>query len=248
MDLFNYDGKIYKFLVKFWNIVWIGVLWLFCSVPIVTIGPASSAAYYAMVKSVRKNEDTATRDFFKSFKLNLGQGIIMTVIYIIVSVAVTYATVFYYRGSGDFNLGMRWLFYILILVLLCTLAYAFSLLSRYGLTTLHALTYPIVLSLMHLKNSIGLIVFRAAAIILLYWSFNTFWFAILIVMMPGFLCFLDTFMIEPVLKKYEHLAVGSEENPEAADLEGNAETEETAFFGDNKSEGKENDNNEEISE
>ncbi len=217
MNIFNFDGKIYRFLVKFWNIVWISVLWLICSIPIVTIGPASCAAYYAMVKSVRKNEDTVTKDFFKSFKQNLLQGIVMTVIYLVISVGFTVATVFYYRGQGDFNLGMRWLFYILILVLLCTLAYAFAMLSRFGVTTMHAVTYPIVLSLIHLKNSIGLIVFRAAAIIILYWSYNTFMFAILILMMPGFLCLLDTFMIEPVLKKYEPLAAQSEESDATTD-------------------------------
>lgn len=210
MNLFSYDGKIYKFLVKFWNVVWISVLWIVCSLPIVTIGASSCAAYYAMVKSVRKGEDNVTRDFFKSFKQNLKQGILMSIIYLVISFGFTFATIFYYRGSGDFNLGMRWLFYILILVLLCTMAYAFTMLSRFGVSTWHAITYPIALSLMHLKNSIGLIVFRAAAIIVLYWSFNTFWFAILILMMPGFLCFLDTFMIEPVLKKYEPLAMAEE--------------------------------------
>lgn len=247
MNLFNYDGKIYKFLVNFWNIVWISVLWLVCSLPVVTIGVSSCAAYYAMVKSVRNKEDNVTKDFFKSFKQNLGQGIIMTVVYLVISFGFTFATIFYYRGSGDFNLGMRWLFYILILVLLCTMSYAFTMLSRFKVTTLHALTYPVAFSLMHLKNSIGLIVFRAAAIIVLYWSFNTFWFAILILMMPGFICFLDTFMLEPVLKKYEPLAI-AEASSEKEETSDNTDTND--FQNDNsfeESKGKENENDETVS-
>ena len=57
MNIFGMDGKLYKFLDKFWHMVWIGVLWIVCSLPIITIGASSAAAYYAMVKSVRKSED-----------------------------------------------------------------------------------------------------------------------------------------------------------------------------------------------
>lgn len=213
MHIFDYDGFIYKFLLKFWNIFLIGILWLVCSIPIITIGPASCAAYYAMNRSVRNNEDTAFKDFFRSFKNNFKQGLILTLVYGIVSFAFTFAALFYYHQSGEVSLALRWIFYILILVLLCTVAYAFALLSRFEIQTGRAITYPVAFALMHLKNSIGLIVFRAALVIVLYWTWNTFVFAILLIMLPGFMFFLDTFMIEPVLKKYEPLA-GKAENEE----------------------------------
>lgn len=216
MNLFGVDGKIYKFLDKFWNMVWIGILWIVCSIPIITIGASSTAAYYAMVRSVRHNEDNSTKDFFKSFKQNFAQATIMTVIYIIVGAAFTYATWFYYHGQGSFNLGLRWFFYIVILVYLCTITYSFSWLSRYEMSTFHALTYPIAITLMHLRFSIGLIVFWAAATIALYWSYNTFMFAPLIILMPGLKCLADTFMIEPVLKKYESIALANMEGGDGA--------------------------------
>lgn len=214
MNLFNYDGKIYKFLSKFWNIVWISVLWLVCSIPLVTIGPASTAAYYAMAKSVRNGDDTVTKDFFRSFKKNFLQGLILGIVYSVVAFAFTYAAVFYYKGSGNISFAMRWIFYLLILILMNTVSYAFAFLSRFEMKTFNAITYPIALSMIHIKNSVGLIVFRAAAIIVLYWSYNTFMFAILILMLPGFICFLDTFMLEPLLKNYEPLAAKNETTSE----------------------------------
>ncbi len=223
MNIFNYDGKIYRFLVKFWNVVWISVLWIVCSLPVFTIGAASTATYYSMVKSVRNNEDRATRDFFKSFKQNFVQATVMTVVYIIVGAAFAFATWFYYHRSGEFNLALRWFFYILILVYLCTITHAFSWLSRFTMTTFHALTYPIAITLMHLGYSVGLIVFWAAAVIVLYWTYNTFMFAPLLLLMPGIKCLLDTFLIEPILKKYEPMAIGAEETGEEAKTE-NEET------------------------
>ena len=224
MGIFNYNGKIYKFLDKFWNMVWISVLWIVCSIPIITIGASSCAAYYSMVKSVRKNEDRATRDFFKSFKQNFVQATIMTLVYLIVGAAFFVATRFYYHRSGEINLGLRWLFYILILVYLCTITHAFSWLSRYTMTTFHALTYPVAITLMHLGNSLGLIVFWAACAIVLYWSYNTFLFAPLLLIIPGLKCLLDTFLIEPILKKYESIALkNAEENDSSEDSQNNEE-------------------------
>ena len=222
MNLFNIDGKIYKFLDKFWHMVWIGVLWIICSIPIITIGASSAAAYYAMVKSVRKNEDSPTKDFFRSFKRNFKQATIMTVIYIVVGAAFSYAAWFYYHGQGSLNMGLRWLFYIILLVYLCTITYAFSWLSRYEMSTIHALTYPIAITLMHLRFSLGLIIFWAAATIGLYWAYNTFLFAPLLVLIPGLKCLLDTYMIEPVLKKYESIALS------AAEAAGESATEPTS--------------------
>ena len=209
MNLFGIDGKIYKFLDKFWQMVWISVLWIVCSIPIVTIGASSTAAYYAMVKSVRKYEDRPTKDFFKSFKQNFVQATIMTIVYLVVGAAFAYATWFYYHSRGTFNLSLRWFFYIIILVYLSTITYAFSWLSRYEMSTFHALVYPIAITLMHLRFTLGLLVFWAAATICLYWAYNTFLFAPLLIIIPGLKCLLDTYMIEPVLKKYESVAARS---------------------------------------
>ena len=215
MDIFNYNGKLYNFLNKFWNLVWISVLWIVCSIPIVTIGASSCAAYYSMVKNVRHNEDRATRDFFKSFKANFKQATVMTIIFIVAGVLFSYATYFYYNRSGSFNLGLRWLFYIIILVYLCVITYAFSWLSRFEMSTFHAVTYPIAVTLMHLKFSVGLIIFWAAMFIVAYWSYNTFFFAPFLVIAPGLKCLLDTFLIEQVLKKYEPMAQAAAEELEA---------------------------------
>ena len=218
MNLFGIDGKIYKFLDKFWGMVWISVLWIVCSIPIFTIGASSTAAYYAMVRSVRHNEDNVTRDFFKAFKRNFRQATIMTLVYIFVGAAFSFATWFYYSHQGGFNLGLRWFFYFLILIFLCTITYAFSWLSRYEMTTFHAITYPIAITLMHPGFSVGLIIFWAGVIIGLYWSFNTFLFAPLLVIAPGVKCLLDTYLIEHILKKYEAIALAcaAEENAKAS--------------------------------
>ena len=83
------------------------------------------------------------------------------------------------------------------------------------MSTFHAVTYPIAVTLMHLKFSVGLIIFWAAMFIVAYWSYNTFFFAPFLVIAPGLKCLLDTFLIEQVLKKYEPMAQAAAEELEA---------------------------------
>ena len=149
----------------------------------------------------------------------------MTVIYLVIGAAFAYAAWFYYHDQGTLSMGLRWIFYIIILVYLCTITYAFSWLSRYEMSTFHALTYPVAITLMHLRFSLGLVVFWAAAIIGLYWAYNTFLFFPLLILVPGLKCLLDTYMIEPLLKKYESVALGTSENKTAATGEEDIEEE-----------------------
>ncbi len=71
---FNYDNPIWRFIGKFCDIMILNVLWLICSIPLVTMGAATTAVYYVTLKLVRDEEGPTIRSFFKSFKENLKQA------------------------------------------------------------------------------------------------------------------------------------------------------------------------------
>ena len=52
------------------DIIYIGLLWLICCLPIITIGPACTAMYYTMVKCVRRGRGHVTAEFFGAFRRN----------------------------------------------------------------------------------------------------------------------------------------------------------------------------------
>ena len=62
------------------NSLLLGILFLLCSIPVVTFGTSLSAFYYAMIKSVRKERGYPVREFFSAFKRNALKGIVYTVI------------------------------------------------------------------------------------------------------------------------------------------------------------------------
>ena len=77
MKFFSVDGALYKFLSRLWDMVKLNFMWLLFSLPVVTVGAATVAAYSVTLKMVDEQEGYVARQFVKAFKENWRQGIPM---------------------------------------------------------------------------------------------------------------------------------------------------------------------------
>jgi len=73
MKGFSYDGPIMSFLSRVADILILNVLTLIFSIPLITIGAATTAAHYTALK-MRREEGHVWSSFWKSFKENLKQS------------------------------------------------------------------------------------------------------------------------------------------------------------------------------
>ena len=64
--ILDYDGKFINFLNKATDTLIATLLWLVCSIPIITIGASTTAFYSVMLKLVKDEESYITKSFFKS--------------------------------------------------------------------------------------------------------------------------------------------------------------------------------------
>ena len=80
MNLFRYDSPLFEFLNKVTDLFILNVLCLICCIPIITIGPALTAKYDVAMRIVRKEEPTVLKPYFKAFKENFKQSLIVWVI------------------------------------------------------------------------------------------------------------------------------------------------------------------------
>ena len=62
-EFFNPEKGIWAWLSTMVDIVGLSVLWIFLCLPVVTIGPATAALYYTVVKYVRKREGGVSIQF-----------------------------------------------------------------------------------------------------------------------------------------------------------------------------------------
>ena len=80
MKFFSYESKFSQLLLKLCYACYLNLLWMLCSIPIVTIGASTTALYYASLKIVRGEESYAGRMFFRSFKENFRQATVLWLI------------------------------------------------------------------------------------------------------------------------------------------------------------------------
>lgn len=194
---FSLDTPIFNKTNQIADILGAGFLWLLCSIPIVTIGPATAALYYTIVKVVRRNRETVVKSFFHSFKSNLKQGILFTIFYLLYGAAIVFYILAALEGRIWLNPYAVWAAGI---ILACpfffTLMYIFPVLSRFQAGILRQFLYAVHMSVRHFPSTVLLLFLLAVTALLIY--FVPFLLAIL----PGLYAYLASFFIERILKKY----------------------------------------------
>ena len=79
-EIFNLDNKFFQAVGKLVDCVWLSLLWMLFSIPVFTVGAATTALYYSVNKSIRHGRGYAGREFWEGFRSNFKQA---TVIWLI---------------------------------------------------------------------------------------------------------------------------------------------------------------------
>ena len=80
MKFFSYESKFSQLLLKLCYSCYLNLLWFVCSLPVVTIGAATTALYYTSLKVIRGEESSLTQQFFHSFRENFKQATVLWLI------------------------------------------------------------------------------------------------------------------------------------------------------------------------
>lgn len=76
----NLKASIGQFLTALFDLMLLQILWIVCTLPVITVGPSTSALYAVMLK-VASGEQTHTfSDYFHAFKINFKQAIVIGLI------------------------------------------------------------------------------------------------------------------------------------------------------------------------
>ena len=211
-SFFDSESPLSRLLGRVLDIVVLSVLWLVCSLPIVTIGPASAALYYSCAKCLRHQEPGPYRNFFSAFRQNLKTGIGATVVLLLLAVLLGagYRFLAGVVGSGSPGWGaMRVMYLVLMVIPVSVSACAFPLLSRFTYTVGGLLSNSLRLTFRHLPRVVaaGALTVTAVVLTVLFWYYGV------MLLTPALCALLSTFLLEPVFRKYtpeEELEEGAE--------------------------------------
>ena len=110
-EFFNPEKGIWAWLSTLVDVVGLSVLWIALCLPVVTIGPATAALYYAVVRYVRRRESGAFGGYLRSFRANFAVGLraTLTVIPLFLLLLGGYRIVCWY---GTRLGGMAYILYV----------------------------------------------------------------------------------------------------------------------------------------
>ncbi len=196
--IFGSDSKLMYYLNKVGQIIILNVYFIIGCLPIFTIGTSITAFYYAMIKAVRRERSYPTTEFWQSYLRNLVNGILFTVS-ILAAFVLGYLNREYVASQTTQAAPVLVVIYDILFVLLGLLiSFLFPVMSRFSLKRTTLLRMAIEMSIRHLPYTIALIAGTVFSGMLLLWVLPIPFLLIL----PGAWCYISTFLVEPVLKKY----------------------------------------------
>lgn len=117
--MLNQEKGIFKFLMKFSDIMGLSVCWMFCSLPMVTLGAATAALYETVLCCIRNDEKNPYSHFFGGIKRCLRVSILPTLLGLaaLVFLLWLYRVVYVMAAAGQ-RLGLVLVFGVALLIAL----------------------------------------------------------------------------------------------------------------------------------
>ena len=84
--ILDYDNPVMSFISRLIDLFTLSLLWLLCSLPIITIGAANCSLYYAVIKSVRHQRSYPVKEFFKCFRQNIKASLILCPLFLLLGI------------------------------------------------------------------------------------------------------------------------------------------------------------------
>lgn len=205
-NLFSLNGPYARAMNWIWNMLVVSLLWVLCCIPLVTIGAATTAAYYAMAKSVRHHTGTVAAEFFAAFRREFRQATVLTLIFGLILGALLLECVYVYSDPA-MPLPVLYLFYFMAAMVAACAAYVWPCLSRFAKGNAPLLRMAVILVFRHIPTTVLLLLLQAALLAglwLMPWG---------ILLFPGIAMYLQTFLMEKILLRYSPKP--ADDDPEA---------------------------------
>ena len=195
--LFNPENGLMITMGWITDCLFLSLLWLFFSVFLIPLGPASAALYDTAVHTFWYKEEVVYRRFFRSFQKNLKIGIPAGLICLVVGwlgyVAWNRIAAFSANSAGYMLL---WGYFVILLLILGIITFLFPLLSRFETGLAGLFKNCVVLCMLHLPRTMLLSFLSVVTIWLCLWL----WWPV--IFMPCLSALIASVFIEPVLKPY----------------------------------------------
>ena len=198
-SFFNLDSGFFSFMSKVCDVIIISLIWMVLCIPIITIGPATTALYYTSVKVLRGERGYLIKEFFRSFKLNFKRATIISIILIAIA-ALLSVDLYAAQHLNLFNETTNSIFYGIYLsftaFILSITIYIFPLLARFDMTVKQLFKSAAIMAIRHLPSTVCMLALLIASAI------GIGFFVLAAAFLPAVTALLHSLFLEKIFKIY----------------------------------------------
>lgn len=146
-QIFHPDSPVIRFLWKAADLIALNLVWIICCIPIITIGPATTAMYYVTRKIAKGEWPAIFRTFFRAFKDNFRQSLLVFLALLIPICLVAVYLFLSVFGVLDRLVLIKYLCYLAIAIIGCICTYVYPLMAQYDNSVGNTLKNAVLLPL-----------------------------------------------------------------------------------------------------
>lgn len=213
MSIFKFDSPVMEFIAKVTDFLIITILWIILCIPVFTIGAATTAKYYVLMKIVRGEDGNIIKDYFKSFKENFKQTTVIWLIQLVLIavIAIDWAWIMD-KGLSNTSLIVKIGTGFVSLVVIFVTMTIFPFVARFKVTIKEAFKAAILFSYLKFFKLLLVVILEIITVVAALWYFN--WLpAIAIFGFTSAFYFLTVILVKG-FKKMEENVLNKEETAE----------------------------------
>lgn len=166
MKFLNIDSPFMQTMGKIADLMWLNILTLLLSIPIITAGASLTALHYMALKIVRNEECYITKEYFRAFKQNFKQA---TLIWLLLMVIIGLLAGDYYvfrHSEVEFGNAMQMVILFLTVVVAFTTVFVFPVQAKFENTVLRTIKNAFFISVVQFPKTILMIALYAMPAVL----------------------------------------------------------------------------------
>lgn len=195
-SVFDPNRLLWRGISAGMDLVYASVLWLVCSIPVVTIGAANTALYDTVAHCIRRGEDGLLGRFFGTFRAEFKTATLSWLMWLAgLALCALLAVYLLTNGDGARGFIFRINLIVVLVVVVGALVWVFPVLSRYtmGFGGLNLAAVKLVFS--HLPATVAMGALLALSALVCYaWIYP-------VLLLPGLVTLLNSYYVENTFQK-----------------------------------------------
>lgn len=218
---FNWiDNPIMRGMGKLADFIILNLLWVVCSIPIITIGASTTALYTVMLKLVKNEEGYIAKGFLKAFKENFKQSTIMWIIFLLISIVFVVDFVSIKLMSDKIGGLLQILFLFMGALLAAWMVYAFALQARFVNTVKNTLKNAMILVFAKLPFTVLIVLLTVGPVLVTFLTVRTLVIGVMVWFFAGFslVAWLNSYLLRVVFRKLEEGGDKEQQEPQKEEI------------------------------